>query len=119
MPKQWPLISKTTPADLTKVSGSIRFNPFKRMLTKGRDFADYADQAVAVIDAVKELPGFRVLAVDAVMLNNAGSFISQELGFALAWGNEYMNQLVDAGLPAAMVAKKIKFKFRYQFQLLP
>ena len=55
------------------------------MLTKGRDFADYADQAVAVIDAVKELPGFRVLAVDTVMLNNAGSFISQELGFALAW----------------------------------
>ena len=84
---------KTTSIDLTKVSGSIRFNPFKRMLTKGRDFADYADQAVAVIDAVKELPGFRVLAVDAVMLNNAGSFISQELGFALAWGNEWLGGL--------------------------
>ena len=43
---------KTTSIDLTKVSGSIRFNPFKRMLTKGRDFADYADQAVAIIDEI-------------------------------------------------------------------
>ena len=102
---------KTTPADLTKVSGSIRFNPFKRMLTKGRDFADYADQAVAVIDAVKELPGFRVLAVDAVMLNNAGSFISQELGFALAWGNEWLAALTDKGLSVDEVAKRVKFNF--------
>ena len=102
---------KTTPADLQKVSGSIRFNPFKRMLTKGRDFADYADQAVAVIDAVKELPGFRVLAVDAVMLNNAGSFISQELGFALAWGNEWLAALTDKGLSVDEVAKRVKFNF--------
>ena len=102
---------KTTPADLQKVSGSIRFNPFKRMLTKGRDFADYADQAVMVIDAVKELPGFRVLAVDAVMLNNAGSFISQELGFALAWGNEWLAALTDKGLSVDEVAKRVKFNF--------
>ena len=102
---------KTTPADLQKVSGSIRFNPFKRMLTKGRDFADYADQAVLFIDAVKELPGFRVLAVDAVMLNNAGSFISQELGFALAWGNEWLAALTDKGLSVDEVAKRVKFNF--------
>ena len=102
---------KTTSIDLTKVSGSIRFNPFKRMLTKGRDFANYADQAVAVIDAVKELPGFRVLAVDAVMLNNAGSFISQELGFALAWGNEWLAALTDKGLSVDEVAKRVKFNF--------
>ena len=102
---------KTTSIDLTKVSGSIRFNPFKRMLTKGRDFADYADQAVAVIDAVKELSGFRVLAVDAVMLNNAGSFISQELGFALAWGNEWLAALTDKGLSVDEVAKRVKFNF--------
>src|SRR5699024_9028174 len=69
------------------------------------------DQAVAVIDAVKELPGFRVLAVDAVMLNNAGSFISQELGFALAWGNEWLAALTDKGLSVDEVAKRVKFNF--------
>ena len=39
------------------------------------------------------------------------AYISQELGYALAWGNEYMNQLTEAGVPAALVAKKIKFNF--------
>ena len=49
--------------------------------------------------------------VNALSLNNAGAYISQELGYALAWGNEYMGQLTDAGIPAAIVAKKIKFNF--------
>ena len=60
---------------------------------------------------MKELPGFRVLAVDAVMLNNAGSFISQELGFALAWGNEWLAALTDKGLSVDEVAKRVKFNF--------
>ncbi len=29
----------------------------------------------------------------------------------MAWGNEYLNQLVEAGVPAALAAKKIKFHF--------
>ena len=36
-------------------------------------------------------------------LNNAGAYISQELGYALAWGNEYMNQLTEAGIPACLL----------------
>ncbi len=67
--------------------------------------------AKALIEATASLPKYRVLNVNALTLNNAGSYIFQELGYALAWGNEYMNQLIDAGLPAAMVAKKIKFNF--------
>ena len=67
--------------------------------------------AKALLEATASLPKYRVLNVNALTLNNAGSYIFQELGYALAWGNEYMNQLVDAGLPAAMVAKKIKFNF--------
>ncbi|KAA6334402.1 Methylmalonyl-CoA mutase, partial [termite gut metagenome] len=42
---------------------------------------------------------------------NAGSYISQELGYALAWGNEYLSQLPDNETPVATVAKKIKFNF--------
>ena len=65
--------------------------------------------AKALIEATAMLPKYRVLNVNALTLNNAGAYIYQELGYALAWGNEYMNQLTDAGLPAALVAKKIKF----------
>ena len=49
--------------------------------------------------------------MNALSLNNAGAYISQELGYALAWGNEYLNQLTDAGLSVDEVAKKIKFNF--------
>ncbi len=102
---------KSQNADPEKLHGSINFTPFKRMLKKGRDFAEYADKAAELLKAIAPLPHYRVLAVDAVLLNNAGSFISQELGFALAWGNEWMAALTDKGFSADEVAKRIKFNF--------
>lgn len=102
---------KSQNADLEKLHGSINFTPFKRMLKKGRDFAEYADKAAELLKAIAPLPHYRVLAVDAVLLNNAGSFISQELGFALAWGNEWLAALTDKGFSADEVAKRIKFNF--------
>jgi methylmalonyl-CoA mutase len=42
-------------------------------------------------------------------LNNAGAYIVQELGYALSWGNEYLQQLVDAGVDVDLAAKSIKF----------
>ena len=97
--------------DLQKVKGSIGFDPFKRILKHGRDFPKYADMAEQVINSVSELPGYRVLMADAFMLNNAGSYITQELGFALAWGNEWLSVLTDKGLSVDEVANRIKFNF--------
>ena len=79
------------------IKGSINFDPFKRILKRGRDFKEYAQKGAEIIKAAAALPKFRVLAVDAVMLNNAGSYISQELGFALAWGNEWLASITDLG----------------------
>lgn len=93
------------------IKGSINFDPFKRILKRGRDFKEYAQKGAEIIKAAAALPKFRVLAVDAVMLNNAGSYISQELGFALAWGNEWLASITDLGLSADEVAKRIKFNF--------
>ena len=97
--------------DLQKVKGSICFDPFKRILKHGRDFPKYADMAEQVINSVSELPGYRVLMADAFMLNNAGSYITQELGFALAWGHEWLSVLTDKGLTVDKVANRIKFNF--------
>ena len=102
---------KTQGIDLQKVKGSIGFDPFKRILKHGRDFPKYADMAEQVINSVSELPGYRVLMADAFMLNNAGSYITQELGFALAWGNEWLSVLTDKGLSVDKVANRIKFNF--------
>ena len=86
-------------------------NFFNKMLTRGKEKGDMCKLAKALIEAIQPLPFYRVLNVNALSLNNAGAYISQELGYALAWGNEYMSQLTDAGVPAAIVAKKIKFNF--------
>ncbi len=43
------------------------------------------------------------------MLCNAGAYIFQELGYALAWGADWMTLLTDAGLDATEVARRIKF----------
>ncbi len=97
--------------DLTKLYGSIGYDFFNKMLSKGKEDGDLVQTGKALIEATSDLPKYRVLNVSALSLNNAGAYIYQELGYALAWGNEYLNQLTDAGLPAALVAKKITFNF--------
>lgn len=97
--------------DRLKLHGSIDFDYFDKMLTRGKEKGTFIDIAKDLIEAIKPFPFYRVLNVTSVSLNNAGAYIAQELGYALAWGNEYMEQLTEAGLPASVVAKKIKFNF--------
>lgn len=97
--------------DLSKLEGSINYDPMGKMLSKGKEKGSLLDTSKALIAATAALPGYRVLNVGAVALNNAGAYIYQELGYALAWGNEYMSQLTEAGVPATTVARKIKFNF--------
>ncbi len=90
--------------------GSVDFNPFKRALKHGSKFpADITATAKELMEAVKDVPGLRVLSVDSYMLSNAGAYIYQELGYALAWGAQWMTALTDAGMCADCVAKRIKF----------
>ncbi len=97
--------------DLAKLQGSINFDYLNKMLSKGKEKGSLVDTAKALIVATAALPQYRVINVNALTLNNAGAYIYQELGYALAWGNEYMNLLTEAGVPAETVAKKIKFNF--------
>ncbi|MDR2919937.1 MAG: methylmalonyl-CoA mutase small subunit [Tannerella sp.] len=98
-------------ADLEKCFGSVAYNPFKKPLIKGHEADNWVEQAAAVLKAGAGLPRYRVLAVDACYLNDAGAYISQELGYALAWGNEIIAKLTEAGFKVDEVAKKIKFNF--------
>ena len=97
--------------DLNKLQGSINFDYFNKMLAKGKEKGDMVATAKALMEAAAALPLYRVLNVNALTLNNAGAYIFQELGYALAWGNEYLNQLTEAGVSAAEVAKRLKFNF--------
>jgi len=90
--------------------GSVGFNPFKRLLKHGLEFKkDLKETALSVYEAVKPVAGLRCFAVDSYMLNNAGAYITQELGYALAWGAEWMTLLTEAGVTPCEVNNRIKF----------
>lgn len=97
--------------DAEKCYGSVNYDAFKKPLVKGKENSEWVEGAAAVLKAGQALPNYRVLAVNAFLFNNAGAYISQELGYALAWGNELMAKLTEAGFTADEVAKKIKFNF--------
>ena len=97
--------------NLAELRGSINFDPYKRILKKGRDVENVVAMANEVLAAAAQLKKYRVLAVDALLINNAGGHITQELGYALAWGNEWMAAMTEAGCKAEEVACRIKFNF--------
>jgi len=97
--------------DLTKIQGSVNIDFIGTILNKGVVKEEWISQMAAAIEASAELRFFKVIAVNAYLFNNAGSFITQELGYALAWGNELLSQLAEAGVNPTLAAEKIKFNF--------
>ena len=97
--------------DLTKCAGSVNLDFIGTILRKGKITEDFVAKIVEAVNISKELPRFRVLGVNAFMLNDAGSYITQELAYALAWGNELLSKLTEAGIDSELAAKKIKFNF--------
>ncbi len=95
--------------DKEKVVGSIEWDPMRRMVMNGKDVTPVLAFAPKLVEALKDYPNFRCIAVNSDALNNAGAYIVQELGYALAWGNEYLQQLTDAGVDVDLAAKSIKF----------
>jgi methylmalonyl-CoA mutase len=95
--------------DKEKIVGSIDWDPMEKIVMQGKDVTALLPLAKDLVKAASSLPHFRVIAVNAAALNNAGAYIVQELGYALSWGNEYLQQLVDAGVDVTLAAKKIKF----------
>lgn len=95
--------------DKAKLVGSIDWDPIEKIVMQGKNVTPILQFAPALVEALKDYPGYRCITVNAASLNNAGAYIVQELGYALAWGNEYLQQLVDAGVEPTLAASKIKF----------
>lgn len=96
--------------NLAEMQGSVNCDPIRRML-KGKklDKAAVAEKIVAAVKAGEKMPKYRVVAVNGIELNNCGAASSQELGYALAWGNQYLELMTEAGLDVDTAAKAIKF----------
>jgi len=104
---------KANNLDASKIVGSVNYDPFKRMLTKGFDAenAEITANLKVAFEAAASLPKFRVFGANPYLFNNAGAYCAQELGFGLAYGNEFLTIASEAGLSVKEVAKKVKFNF--------
>ncbi len=96
-------------ADPEKVEGSVCFDPIDRIITKGKDTSAVLPMAKDIVETLKSYPKFRAVAVNSFKLTNAGTYSYQDLGYALAWGNEYMAELTEAGVAPELAARSIKF----------
>lgn len=97
--------------NLKNMKGSINVDPIRNMLVKGKLLSreKVSEKIAAVVKAAKSLPGYRVVGVNSVILNNSGAYCAQELAYALAWGAEYMTMLTEAGVPNYKAANAIRF----------
>ena len=95
--------------DKEKIVGGVGFDPIERMLMKGKDTTMLLPDMPKLVEKLKNYPQLRCVMVHSDLLNNSGAYIVQEMGYALAWGNEYLQQMVDAGVDVDLAAMKIKF----------
>ncbi|MCC8112675.1 MAG: methylmalonyl-CoA mutase small subunit [Bacteroidales bacterium] len=105
------LVAYLTEKDaLESFRGSINYNVCRPAFKHGRQIPDWAvSNAKEIMEIVKPVPGLRFLAVNSAAFTNSGAYIYQELGYALAWGAQWMTSLTDAGFTADEVARRIKF----------
>lgn len=97
--------------DLLNCYGSIEYDPFRKILKKGVDVPNWIDDAVEMVKITAPLPRYRSLSVTGNLLNDAGAYSYQELGFSLSYGNQLLGALIEKGVAPSLAAKKIKFEF--------
>jgi methylmalonyl-CoA mutase len=100
--------------DFQKIHGSIEFDPFGRLITRGNYYfslEEDLEQCIAMIHVSAHLPNFTTISVNGSNYNEAGSTIVEELAFSLAQGAEYLTLLTEKGLSINQIAPKIKFRF--------
>lgn len=95
--------------DKDKIVGSLDWDPMEKIIMSGKDTTQILPVASKIVEALKDYPNVRCISVNSVSLNNSGAYIVQELGYAMSWGNEYLSQLVEAGVEPTLAARKIKF----------
>lgn len=92
------------------VQGSINYNPFRRLMIRGERWTPWKETGVELLKAVAPLKNFTCFTVQSIDFVNAGAYIYQELGYALAAGAEILSTFSkESGCSVAEVAKRTRF----------
>ncbi len=95
--------------------GAISFDPLGFLMVHGdypsteKDTFFWGKEVME--EAGKRFPHLHALAIHADILNHAGGTAAQEIGYALAMGNEYLSYYTDTGLTPEEIIKNQIFLF--------
>jgi len=98
--------------DPEKVQGGINIDPISKLELEGK-FCDPNPFNVvkSALESTATLKHFKPVEVGGYVFNNSGASIVQELGFSLAAGVEYLDQLTEAGMDVKEIAPRTRFHF--------
>lgn len=100
--------------DLGKLTGMLDFDPLSYVLTNGNFYRTEEQDLAEGAELLRAAAGARdlkVISVNGQYFHNAGSTLTQELAFALAAGNEYLNWYTSNGFTARETASRMVFHF--------
>jgi len=100
--------------NLDNVFGSVNFDPVGDFILKGKfngSEKNSFDVAKSMIDAARDLPGYKVIVVNGQYFADSGASIVEQLAFSLAQGANYLTQLTERGLSIDKAAPRLKFNF--------
>jgi len=83
------------------LNGGLGADPLGKLAETGIPVASLENLGELVKKVMKKSPSIRVVSVNGALLQNVGSTLVEELGFALAMANEYMALLTSSGIDAA------------------
>jgi len=104
-----------TRTSLMNIKGSVTSDPYEYLLAYG-DLPISINQIFDEVKLATELmvksnSPIKTIGVSGLPYNNAGANAVQELAFVLATAVQYLNEMIERGLKADDVAKRIKFTF--------
>ncbi len=95
---------------LTKVRGSLGYAPLDTLPVEGElRETSWKETALTLLSLAQELPGFRVITISGNLFHEAGSTLTQELGYALSMAHEYVHFLKNTS-PVKDIARSVQIE---------
>ncbi|EMY78631.1 putative methylmalonyl-CoA mutase, small subunit [Leptospira weilii serovar Ranarum str. ICFT] len=92
--------------------GGLGYDPFRILLKHGRSGKHSISALSEILKTLAaSWPHYRGLSVSSSTFRDAGSTISEELGFTLAAACEYVQQLKTTGMSVDTIASQLMFEF--------
>jgi len=95
-------------SDITKVSGSLNYDPIQSLCLKGHLELDGFEKLPAIIDVTDGSLAFYGLTINGSQFQNSGSNVTQELAFILNIAVDYLDKLGDAGIHPEKVLRNLE-----------